>query len=118
MHYTLNITLTIRYDALDLKVLPPPRPQPWPSPLERHLVAITRDLFKLVHLRTPLLRSDICWCPLMQVRLPSGRCEPYWNVFLLLTLFTCFYIVSGEVQREGVRGETGDRRLQTGGSER
>ena len=56
---------------------------PWTSdmgPLWR--VAITGDLFKLVHLRTPTSTTDIWW-PLKYVRSASGQYASCLNAFLL-----------------------------------
>ena len=60
---------------------PPPRYQTWhPSSYYRHLVVITGDLFKLVHLRTyptptpsPATGTDIYWWPSKSVLLRAVR---------------------------------------------
>ena len=57
--------MTINQDALDLTLQVPICKGPW-LPCKWHLVAITGDLFKLVHLRTSLYTppaADIWWMP-------------------------------------------------------
>ena len=68
---------------------PPPIPDMGSNLCYWHLVVITGDLFKLVHLKTYLPRTKIQWWPLEHVWLASGRAAWYWNAvflhFLLLT---------------------------------
>ena len=79
---------------------PPPPPPTSRSPLhKRHLVAITGDLFKLVHLRSPT-STDIWWPP-KHVPLASGWAgtHPAW-------MLSCWrYIFSRSLgrRRKGLR---------------
>ena len=66
-----------------------------PTPYYWHLVANTRDLLKLVHVRTPP-GGDIWWRSLKHVRFVSGRYTFYWNAFLFLIRFMLWLAMNGE----------------------
>ena len=69
----------------DLTIQGSPAPVLWTG--EWHLVAITGDLFKLIHFRTR--PTHWCWYLVAieaHMARPSARYTSYWNAFLLLTI--------------------------------
>ena len=87
-HFLLNGRATLASPTWDLDPL-----HFW------HLVVITRDLLKLVHLRTyphSPIGTDNEWWPRKHIRLVSRRYASYWNTVLFSDCNVTFMLDSGQ----------------------